>query len=53
MSHARICCLCVLLTLAAAGCSGARPSHGRPRQLDPDQEVSEPRVVPKDSVGQP
>lgn len=40
----------VLLALAAAACFSAKPSRGRPRQLDPDQEISAPRVVPKDSV---
>lgn len=50
MHYAKICCLLMLLTLAATGCFSAKPTRGRPRQLDPDQEVSEPRVVPKDSV---
>lgn len=50
MRHAKICCLCALLALAATGCFSAKPAPGRPRQLDPDQEISAPRVVPKDSV---
>ncbi|WP_375418234.1 hypothetical protein [uncultured Hymenobacter sp.] len=50
MRYAKICCLLAALALAATGCFSAKPPRGRPRQLDPDQEISAPRVAPKDSV---
>lgn len=51
MRYLKICWLLASLALAVAGCSSAQPTRARPRQLDPDQEVSEPRVAPRDSVG--
>ncbi len=50
MRYAKIYCLLALLALAITGCFSTKPTRGRPRQLDPDQEISEPRVMPKDSV---
>lgn len=51
MRYAKICCLLGFLALATTGCFSAKPTGAkRPRELDPDEEVSEPRVQPVDSV---
>ena len=50
MRTARIGFLLGFLLLTAAGCFNTKPTRGRPRQLDPDQEISAPRVPVKDSI---